>query len=168
MSSNSFFGFLKLFCFHPKKEKTSKKSSQIGKNEYEISHSLPFVSALISDPSVIILQKNIYKIILDVQPTFFSRAKQNQKKIYKKKQSLENIQKSKVTITNSKFSCLDFRCPEKNLDSSFPKKKFLDIKTLIKNAISDLRSNFTLIYNYSKDPILFSKLNSQVTLADFI
>ena len=132
--SNNFMSFFNIFCLH--KSKPSLKT-QHKNGENEIIYSKTLDIAFIHEPSVFILQKNIYKIICSIQPMYFGM-NPNTKSFQKQKTLNERNFKSFSFKTQS---CWDFRtCEEKKtpgfiVECSHSDPNFLKNHDLIDSAV---------------------------------
>ena len=110
--AHSFMSFLNIFCIY---KGTPPTKFCHKKPENEILHSKPLDLALIKEPAVLILQKNIqYKIICSLQPIYF-QSNSNKKCFFKHKSS---IGYSIKPYSFKSQSCLDFKSKQNPISSS--------------------------------------------------
>ena len=171
MTSN-FMSFFNIFCLHQTSAKP-KHHHSYNATDIGILHSKPIDLANTREPSTLILQKNIYKMICNIQPIFFESSFKNRKTYVKKTTVEENTVISFVEKKTQ--SCWDFSEKYKNHSKKMasdqtPNKEPTFFKTpdLIENFASRFLGNFTLIYNYSNDRNIFDDLNEQVLSSFFI
>lgn len=153
---SSILSFFRIFCINETCDKSSKKNLK-KKTDHDLSCASQINMSSITEPTVIILQKNIYKIICNIQPCFFQST--NNKRSYLKNKKLEVKNRGSQSFS-AKIHCIDFQNCQKQhcIHNDFG---FFKSKTLINNTINDFVSNFMVVYNYSTTNI-FGCLNKQV------
>jgi len=165
MTSN-FMNIFNIFCLH--QTRPSSNHPHIV-SDLEILHSKPIDLSHTLEPSILILQKNIYKIICNIQPIFFEFTVKNHKSFVKK----STVEEHNIRSLNEKktMSCWDFseKClkDEKKIsmiDAQNKESSFFRHQELIQNMMSQFVGNFTIIYNYSNDRDIFNILNKQVNI----
>lgn len=171
MTSN-FMSFFNIFCLHQTSTKPKHHHSH-NATDIGILYSKPIDLANTREPSTLILQKNIYKMICNIQPVFFESSFKNRKTYVKKTTVEENNVIS--FIKKKSHSCWDFSENYKNhakkmASDQTPNKEPTFFKTpdLIENFALRFLGNFTLIYNYSNDRNIFDDLNELVLTSFFL
>lgn len=163
--------FFNIFCLHQPCS-SSKRLKPKGPADLEIVYSKPLDLANMLEAQILIIQKDIYRMICNIQPVFFDwHAKKN--KTLVKHTTLEESS-FRSLIDKKSQSCWDFpkmfmpknssQVEQRSPNNSCP--RMIQNPELVENFAKQFEGSFTVIYNYSGEDLEW--MNSQVEEGNFV